>query len=731
MNYVYDVETTLYGFVAVFINVTEPINEIENKLKEHYDKSILYVLKTYFHTIDCKIFQINSERNDIVALYQFLYNHQGYLIGFNNNHFDNLIINFLCKCTHYFIERYNKRGDIIALAAYTISQVIILKDNYFKNGKYKSDIIFDLINQFEKLTRGDIMLGLLKSNNSQEVYKNWFLKDLLSYNRTYISIDLMTLGLETVERKSLKAISIILRWCRIQDMPHKHNEKLNSTQLKSIIGYCFNDVLITLKLYNYLKEVLQTRLDIIALEKIKDKYTFETYISANKAKLGDLYGERLYAKYTNLKSVDFTRNHTSRDFVKFVDIISSKIKFATTPFIELLNQVRNTTITNDYPDFSYRIICNNTIYDMKKGGLHSVDKPGVFFPTDDYFLIDYDKDSFYPRIIQREEIEPAHLQSGVFHTMAGDVIEERIVAKHDFKRATEAYQKKILLNSWFFGKLMFDGSWTKDIQAGFKVTINGQLYLLMIIEKLEMNGIHVISANTDGFTALVPKDKYDKYLEITKYYQTYFNITGEYTNYILYVRKNVNDYIAISDKKVKQKGSSFLTETDISKSYGFPIRAKALISYFKDKIPIGDTIYNNNDIFDFLLTQKMSDTYTPYLYSIKNGILHKEEQQKNIRYFVSKSGGILYKERGKEKQRVIKNGYITTFNNYYPKDNIKDYGIYYPYYITETKKIIEAIEKQIDIENVTTSSDRFKKYTKRRKPTKADNNDINNYKLWQ
>ena len=48
-------------------------------------------------------------------------------------------------------------------------------------------------------------------------------------------------------------------------------------------------------------------------------------------------------------------------------------------------------------------------------------------------------------------------------------IEERIKAKKDKSREVEAYQKKILLNSWFFGKLGMDGSWIKDIIKYFLI----------------------------------------------------------------------------------------------------------------------------------------------------------------------------------------------------------------------------------------------------------------------
>ena len=44
-------------------------------------------------------------------------------------------------------------------------------------------------------------------------------------------------------------------------------------------------------------------------------------------------------------------------------------------------------------------------------------------------------------------------------------------------------------------------------QQGISTTVGGQLSLLMLIERLEMAGIRVVSANTDCVETLVPYGK--------------------------------------------------------------------------------------------------------------------------------------------------------------------------------------------------------------------------------
>jgi DNA polymerase elongation subunit (family B) len=65
------------------------------------------------------------------------------------------------------------------------------------------------------------------------------------------------------------------------------------------------------------------------------------------------------------------------------------------------------------------------------------------------------------------------------------------------KYAVEADSKKITLNG-SFGKFGSKYSSLYSPQLLLQTTITGQLSLLMLIEELELNGIRVVSANTDG-----------------------------------------------------------------------------------------------------------------------------------------------------------------------------------------------------------------------------------------
>ena len=64
---------------------------------------------------------------------------------------------------------------------------------------------------------------------------------------------------------------------------------------------------------------------------------------------------------------------------------------------------------------------------------------------------------------------------------------------------------KLAVNS-VYGKSSDMNSWIYDRQLTMFTTITGEFSLMMLIEKYELNDIHVISANTDGVTIKVRKD---------------------------------------------------------------------------------------------------------------------------------------------------------------------------------------------------------------------------------
>ena len=177
---------------------------------------------------------------------------------------------------------------------------------------------------------------------------------------------------------------------------------------------------------------------------------------------------------------------------------------------------------------------------------------------------------------------------------------------------------KLSVNS-VFGKSSDMQNWIYDRLLTMFTTITGELSLMMLIEAYELNGIHVISANTDGVTIEIHGKDLNKMNEINKWWMTLTSYELERTDYQKIVFSTVNDYIAIkvgydkakaSDKEeyIKRKGD-FLTDFELHKNKSARVVPLALSNYFIHGIPIADSVRNHRNIFDFALRQKASKDF--------------------------------------------------------------------------------------------------------------------------
>lgn len=597
-----------------------------------------------------------SDENEILDIIHFVRKEVKWLIGYNNQRYDNLILNYILKngedmyITDSPLEICRKLNEL--------SHRIIQTENHFN----------------------DVELGEL-------------------YNRgnLYKSIDLIRVCFEKIQRKSLKQVAVLLKHPIIQDLPLNPDAIVKVNELRMVDFYCANDVEITEKLFFMVKDLIQLRLDIGLAYGVN-------VLNSTKTGIADALLTKLYAQETKQEKEDFINNRTYRSEVKLKEIIDPKIRFETRKLEDFLNKLKNLSIKSG-EDFVHNIELNGLRIDTGKGGLHSVDLPGKFFSNDVSTLYDCDVNSFYPRCIANLKIKPQHIDD-CFPKLVGKLADDRVKDKKE-GRKTQAEAKKIVINSGTFGRLGFENGWLYDEQAMFATTINCQLYLLVLIEKLIINGIKVISVNTDGILCEVLKSHEDCYFNLCKDWENKYNFTFEYTKYSMYVRTNVNSYLAVGqDGKIKQK-NEFLTSLDLTKGSKTPkIIALALNEYFLNGNLPKQSIPLHNDIYDFCMSQKIdTDKYIPQLYSIKKNQIDIQNLQKTTRYYISTSGGTLVKKKfvftedEKKKntnplQQMFKGEKVTVFNNFIEPKSFSEYNVDYSYYIAQTQKIIDSIEKK-------------------------------------
>lgn len=262
---------------------------------------------------------------------------------------------------------------------------------------------------------------------------------------------------------------------------------------------------------------------------------------------------------------------------------------------------------------------------------------------------------------------------------------------------------KLSLNS-VYGKSNDKYSFLMDPMYTMKTTLNGQLMLSMLCEKLALKGFTILMVNTDGLECIVSKNREDEYYSICKEWENYTKLSLEWVNYTKLFVRDINNYISISDKgKIKYKGS-YVIDKELHQDNSFKIVSIALSAYFTKGVPIEETIKKHTNIYDFCGRQK----FVGQDYGETHGIIIDEitnlpikqiiKQQKNTRYYISNPGVTFIKQYKKGTNAFINKGWQVTIFNKYIEKPIKEYNIDYSFYVKECLKEIDQIEnKQLQL----------------------------------
>lgn len=287
-------------------------------------------------------------------------------------------------------------------------------------------------------------------------------------------------------------------------------------------------------------------------------------------------------------------------------IMSNRVIFGTMPGGNLLNMLKkgrafalNDTLTSwdldlgeisRVPKKRNQITFAGGTYQLGVGGLHSIDGPGRWDAASfdgRYTIVDLDVTSYYPSIIINEKIEPKHWDGHFSHDMRV-LRDKRVAAKKAGDKVT-ADALKIVINSTF-GKLNDAWSPFRSIPDAMRVTVNGQMFLLMLIEHLSVmeDVTDILSANTDGVTCVMDATYAEGVIsEVTAWFKDAVGMDLEAVRYLKYCRRDVNNYVAQSaDGKVKTKGAFHV---DSGKADGRVIK-NAAVAYLLNGTKISETV---------------------------------------------------------------------------------------------------------------------------------------------
>ena len=642
------------------------------------DKIVIYDIETMleFFLYGCYVpeepqyyeFSINKWGNTLDGMLKFLERHEDYyFVSFNGLRFDAQVIEWMIHNYDNWIDLGNLE---ITRRIWQKAQDIIDDANYDIFPDYKE----------EKLSFKQIDLFTIWHFNNE--------------NR----------------RTSLKTVEYAIDFENIEEMPIPHNKKeLTPEEIVLTSDYCKNDVMATYELYKITRG--KTELTLYKGEdKIADRVTmmeeFEIpCLNWDDVKIGAEWNKLDYIKLTNKDEKELKPTKINTFYgKKFKQFFPETVSFKTKPLQDFIRTLGNTYILNKKQEFRYKFNDELTAT-VAKGGVHS-NEGGRFIRLPDELYYQVDIGSQYPNAIRKYKVEPKHLPGW------NSLIVNKISRRLEYKRLSkntgnpkyESLQKmgKLALNGGSYGRLNTRGDWQEDPCCMLQVTMGGQLEILMIVETLILKGFRVVSLNTDGFDAIIPKDRDKEFHSILSDFEIIIgnDVLGqfEYTEFLWIAQTSVNDYIALKkDGTYKMKGD-FEVDKEIHKNKSGRIIPIALKEYYVNGIPVEETIKKHTNIYDFCLRQKSSKDFHYEGTNRKTG--KTTIYNKLIRYYVSNSGEKLYKIKNPEcttnapKASQIEAGeWMITTCNYLPKETkVADCDLNYQYYVDRCERIISKIE---------------------------------------
>lgn len=624
---------------------------------------MIYDIEVFPNTFHCVLlntdneelykFEISERKNQIRELVQFFTNPKYLLCGYNNKHYDDVIINYIID---YIDIMLCKSIYDVTLSLFNLSQTIIN----------------------------------LEDGNISKI-KRW------KYANYFESMDLLTMMFSSKLRVGLKSMQITMQYQNVQEYSGDFGSFLPKDKIDEMISYNINDVKSTYSLFNYL--VKNGDIDLRLF--IEQEYGFNA-LSMDSVKFGETLIAKKVCEELHINKRQLEQMRSPMDNIPLKDVILPFIRYKNPKFQEALEDMKKQVVSskNKKPgekNYENKFVVSGVRYSIGVGGIHSLNEPRIYVPKEDEYLGHLDVASMYPSFIVRYGWFPRHLgKAGL--AVYTQIYHERIQAKHSGQKQKNL-ALKLTLNS-VTGKMQQETSWMYDPFSVFKIRINGQLILLMLADLLLQHSCEIVQVNTDGVMFIAKKAYKDAIMESVAKLEQLTKLSFEADSYEAFYQFAVNDYFGVVDgfsqsrnPKLIEKKGMFITEPVLGKGLAPTIIPEAVINYFVFNIPVEDTIRNCNDIRKFLMSQRVDKKF-------KVEYDDKYIQRIN-RWYASTNGCYLYtvdesKTPVKYSNLLKKSG--VTILNYIDDISTKNKKINYPYYISEARKIIDQLVcRQLDL----------------------------------
>lgn len=592
-------------------------------------------------------FEISNRKNQLTELVDFFFfknTGDKMFCGYNNKHYDDVIINYL-------IDFYYKMDSL----------------SYLKI----CNSLFNLSSTIVTSEEGDT-----------SKFKRW------KYAKYFYSMDLLTMLFSSKLRVGLKEMQVTMHYKNVEEYSGDFSQFLPDSEIDNMIEYNINDVESTTELLNRLKDDVQLRLFI------EKEYGIDA-LSMDSVKFGETLLLKKYCEETRLSEQYVKTLRSPMDYIPLKDVILPFISYKNPKLQEVLEDMKSQIVySKERKSYEKKFVLSNVRYSVGVGGIHSLHTPQIFVPNDNEYIGHSDVASMYPSFIIKYKWIPRHLGKE-FWQVYSQIYKERIEAKHSGQKLKNL-ALKLTLNS-VTGKMQQETSWMYDPFSVFKIRINGQLILLMLVDRLLELNCKIVQVNTDGVMYIAQKTQREAVQEAVSEVERLTQLTFESDDYEAFYQYAINDYFGVEkgysqshDPKLIEKKGMFITDPRLGKGLAPAIIPKAVINYFLTKQPTSEYIKSSKNIEDFLMYQRVDKKFK---------VLHGDVPIQRInRFYASTNDYSLFKvdPTGKVANMLTKSG-VTILNkmNDIP---IEGRHLNYQYYISEANKIIsEFVYQQLEL----------------------------------
>ena len=608
-------------------------------------------------TQELLLFEISNRKNQLTELVDFFVSKDIIFCGYNNKHYDDVVLNYIIDLRRQLSRRTSLE---VCRSLYKLSKCIIESED------------------------GDI-----------DKFKRW------RYANLFLSMDLLTMQFSSKLRVGLKEMQLTMHYKNVQEYSGSFDLPIEDSDIDEMIAYNINDVESTTDLLNRLEEDVKLRLYI------EDEYGIPC-LSSDGVKIGEFILAKFYCDKTGISYKDLKEMKSPADSIALKDVIFPFIRYKNPKLQDGLEDMKKQVVdSHERKGYEKKFVLSNLGYSIGVGGLHSINKPGIFRPNENEYIGHSDVASMYPSLLIKYNLTPSHLGKE-FLQVYTEVYDDRINAKHSHNKLKDK-TLKLTLNA-VTGKMQEETSWLYDPFNVFRIRINGQLILLMLIERLLELGCRIIQANTDGVMYIAKEENRDRIQEAIHEVEAITQLVFESNDYEAFYQYAINDYFGIikgySESKnpelIERKGM-FITETKLGKGLAPVVIPKAVINYFLTNQPVREFIKSDKDIKDFVIGQRVAKKFEVY---------HGSEKVQRInRFYASTNDYYLFKRKYNEKYGDFEFSYqgykyavkkytdtnlltesgVTILNTYDEKP-IEHRHINYQYYISKASKIINELK---------------------------------------